>query len=204
MRAVVIGARRTAEELGRAFPSVPIRMSGRDGVLARVGPESALVVSTPGAEPVADEGYAAALLMLDGWALLGRADLRAGEETLRRWFNAAALTSPGAPVIVLADSRVPAVQALIRWDPVTFAERELAERRGARFPARGRMARLTGRLPQAIGSRGSGELPDGRGARPGRGRWTIRSGPWCAPRRVRGPRSPGHSRPRSVPAAPGR
>jgi primosomal protein N' (replication factor Y) (superfamily II helicase) len=160
VRAVVIGARRTAEELGRAFPSVPIRTSGRDGVLARVGPESALIVSTPGAEPVADEGYAAAL-MLDGWALLGRADLRAGEETLRRWFNAAALTRPGAPVIVLADSRVPAVQALIRWDPVTFAERELAERRELGFPPAVRMASLTG-SPQAIRELvEAAELPDG-------------------------------------------
>jgi primosomal protein N' (replication factor Y) len=41
--------------------------------------EPALVVATPGAEPVAEGGYAAALL-LDGWVLLGRADLRAGEE----------------------------------------------------------------------------------------------------------------------------
>ena len=47
----------------------------RGGVLARVGPEPALVVATPGAEPVAEGGYAAALL-LDGWALLNRPDLR--------------------------------------------------------------------------------------------------------------------------------
>ena len=49
----------------------------------------ALVVATPGAEPVAEGGYAAALL-LDGDALLGRRDLRAEEEALRRWLNAAA------------------------------------------------------------------------------------------------------------------
>ncbi len=33
LRAVVVGARRTAEELGRAFPGVPVRTSGREGVL---------------------------------------------------------------------------------------------------------------------------------------------------------------------------
>jgi primosomal protein N' (replication factor Y) (superfamily II helicase) len=143
VRAVVVGARRTAEELGRAFPGVPIRTSGRDGVLASVGAEPALVVATPGAEPAPAEGYAAALL-LDGWVLLGRADLRAGEEALRRWTNAAALVRPGGPVVVLADGALTPVQALIRWDPATFAERELAERRELGFPPAVRMASLTG------------------------------------------------------------
>ncbi|WP_433184805.1 primosomal protein N' [Actinoallomurus sp. CA-150999] len=148
VRAVVVGARRTAEELGRAFPGVPVRTSGRDGVLDSVGPEPALVVATPGAEPVPADGYAAALL-LDGWVLLGRADLRAGEEAMRRWTDAAALVRSGGPVIVLADGALTPVQALIRWDPVTFAERELAERRELGFPPAVRMASLTG-SPQAI------------------------------------------------------
>ncbi|MCO5985608.1 hypothetical protein NE235_05750 [Actinoallomurus spadix] len=148
VRAVVVGARRTAEELGRAFPGVPIRTSGRDGVLAAVGAEPALVVATPGAEPVPEEGYAAALL-LDGWVLLGRADLRAGEETLRRWTNAAALVRPGGSVVVLADGALAPVQALLRWDSATFAERELDERRELGFPPAVRMASLTG-TPQAV------------------------------------------------------
>ncbi|MEV5890973.1 primosomal protein N' [Nonomuraea fuscirosea] len=143
LRAVVTGARRTAEELGRAFPSVPVRTSGRDGVLATVPGTRALVVSTPGAEPVADGGYAAAVL-LDGWALLGRADLRAGEETVRRWMNAAALLRPAAELVVLGDAALPAVQALLRWDPVTHAERELGERAELGFPPAVRMATLTG------------------------------------------------------------
>ncbi len=148
VRAVVVGARRTAEELGRAFPGVPVRTSGRDAVLATTTGEPALVVSTPGAEPVAEAGYAAALL-LDGWVMLGRADLRAGEEALRRWMNAAALVRPRGPVIVLADGALAPVQALIRWDPVTFAERELAERAQLGFPPAAWMASLTG-SPQAV------------------------------------------------------
>ncbi|MBO3745496.1 primosomal protein N' [Streptosporangiaceae bacterium NEAU-GS5] len=143
VRALVVGARRTAEELGRAFPSVRVKTSGRDGVLATVGPAPALVVATPGAEPVAEGGYAAAVL-LDGWALLGRPDLRSAEEALRRWMNAAALLRPGAELIVMADSAAPVVQALIRWDPVTFAERELRERQELGFPPAIRIATLTG------------------------------------------------------------
>ncbi|MEU8796591.1 primosomal protein N' [Spirillospora sp. NPDC048819] len=148
VRAVVVGAKRTAEELGRAFPGVAVRTSGRDAILEQVGPDRALVVSTPGAEPPAEGGYRAALL-LDGWVLLGRPDLRAGEETLRRWMNAAALVRPHGPVVVAAEGSLPPVQALVRWDPVTYAERELAERRDVGFPPAARMASLTA-TPAAI------------------------------------------------------
>ncbi|WP_254716213.1 primosomal protein N' [Actinomadura sp. WMMB 499] len=159
VRAVVVGAKRTAEELGRAFPGVPVRTSGRDAILGRIGGERALVVATPGAEPVAEGGFTAALL-LDGWVLLGRADLRAGEEALRRWMNAAALVRSGGPVVVAADGTLPQVQALVRWDPVTYAERELAERRDAGFPPAVRMASLTG-TPAAIRDLlGDARLPD--------------------------------------------
>jgi primosomal protein N' (replication factor Y) (superfamily II helicase) len=143
LRALVTGAGRTAEELGRAFPGVPVRTSGGQHVLATVPAAPALVIATPGAEPVAPEGYAAALL-LDGWALLGRPSLHAAEEAVRRWLNAAALVRPGAPVVVLAEAALPAVQALIRWDPVRFSERELAERAELGFPPAVRMAAVSG------------------------------------------------------------
>jgi primosomal protein N' (replication factor Y) len=162
LRAAITGARRTAEELGRAFPGVPVRTSGRDEVLATVPAGPALVVATPGAEPVvvADRragppagipGYGAVLL-LDGWALLTRADLRATEETTRRWLAAAALARPagaGGRVVVVADGGLAPVQALLRWDPAWLAERELGERRELGFPPTVRMASLTG-APAAV------------------------------------------------------
>ncbi|WP_028647719.1 primosomal protein N' [Nocardiopsis sp. CNT312] len=143
MRAVVVGARRTAEELGRAFPYLTVRTSGRGEVLASVADEPSIVVATPGAEPVAEKGYAAAVL-LDGWALLNRMDLRASEEALRRWLNAAALVRPGATVVVCAEASLPVVQSLVRWDPGGFAARELAERRELGFPPAVAMASVTG------------------------------------------------------------
>jgi primosomal protein N' (replication factor Y) len=141
LRATITGAIRTAEELGRAFPGVTVRTSGGDLVLPRVPAEPALVITTPGAEPLAD--YAAALL-LDGWALLSRPSLRAAEETLRRWLAAAALVRPGGTVLVHADATLPATQALVRWDPVTFAERDLEERAELGFPPAVRMAAVSG------------------------------------------------------------
>ncbi|MFC7549853.1 primosomal protein N' [Plantactinospora sp. GCM10030261] len=151
LRAAVTGARRTAEELGRAFPGAPVRTSGRDEVLSAVPAQAALVVATPGAEPVADGGYGAVLL-LDTWALLTRADLRASEEALRRWMAAAALARPGETggrVVVVADGGLAAVQALLRWDAAWFAARELAERRALGFPPAVRMASVTG-VPAAV------------------------------------------------------
>ena len=159
LRALVTGAARTAEELGRAFPGVPVRTSGGQHVLAAVPAEPALVIATPGAEPVAEEGYAAALL-LDGWALLGRPSLRAAEEALRRWLNAAALVRPAGSVVVLAEATLPAVQALIRWDPVTFSERELAERAELGFPPAVRMASVTGTPAAVADFVGAASLPE--------------------------------------------
>ncbi|MGW5348868.1 primosome assembly protein PriA, partial [Streptomyces sp. NPDC004050] len=145
LRAQVVGARRTAEELGRAFPAVPVRTSGRDHVLDEVPDRPALVVSTPGAEPVAaGDGYAAALL-LDGWAMLTRPDLRAGEEALRRWIAAASLVRGEGQVVVVAEPTLRPVQALVRWDPVGHAVRELAERAELGFPPVSRMAAVVGR-----------------------------------------------------------
>jgi primosomal protein N' (replication factor Y) len=143
----VVGARRTAEELGRAFPGVPVRTSGGGaGVLSTVEDEPALVISTPGAEPVAEGGYAAALL-LDGWAVLEREDLRAAEEALRRWAAAAALVRPasaGGAVVLLAAQGVPPVEALVRWDPAWHASRDLAERRELGLPPAAAFARVDG------------------------------------------------------------
>ncbi|CRZ14638.1 primosomal protein N' [Mycolicibacterium neworleansense] len=181
VRAVVVGARRTAEELGRAFPGTSVITSGGDAVLGAVGAGPALVVSTPGAEPIAEGGYGAALL-LDAWALLGRQDLRAAEDTLRRWMAAAALVRPrtdGGVVAVVAESAISTVQALIRWDPVGHADAELDGRGEVGLPPAVHMAAIDGtttavealletaRLPDVAEILGPVELPVGARRPPG-------------------------------------
>jgi primosomal protein N' (replication factor Y) len=136
VRAPIVGAGRTAEELGRAFPQTLVRRSMGGQVLDEVPSTPAIVVATPGAEPPADGGYAAAVL-LDTQLLLLRQDLRAAEEALRRWFNATALVRPGADggsVLAVGDSSGTALQALVRLDPGGFAVRELDDRAEAHFP----------------------------------------------------------------------
>lgn len=160
LRAVVIGAQRTAEELGRAFPGVPIRGSGGAAVLDSVPEGPQVVVATIGAEPDVPGGYAVALL-LDGWALLGRADLRAAEDALRRWMSAAALVRPAGEVLVMAEPSLPTVQALVRWDPIGHARHELAARTEVRFPPAVRLAAVDGTTVTIGELLGETALPDG-------------------------------------------
>ena len=146
LRAPVVGADRTAEELGRAFPNTVIRQSSGSQVLPEVPGTPALVVATPGAEPTAEGGYAGAVL-LDTQLLLLRVDLRASEEALRRWLAVVALVRPGADggsVIAAGDSAARAVQALVRLDPAGFAARELAERAEAHFPPAAKVVTVDG------------------------------------------------------------
>jgi primosomal protein N' (replication factor Y) len=163
VRAVVVGAGRTAEELGRAFPGAAVITSAGDALVAEVAARPALVVATPGAEPRTPGGYGAALL-LDGWALLGRQDLRATEDTLRRWMIAAALVrsrQDGGVVTVVAESSIATVQSLIRWDPVGHAEAELTGRSEVGLPPSVHIAAVDGTADAVAALLGEVQLPDG-------------------------------------------
>ena len=143
LRAVTVGAERTAEEIGRAFPGAKVIASVGGRVLTRVPDAPALVVATPGAEPDVDGGYAA-VIILDARAALERPVIDAAEDSARRWFAAARLARPRAPVVVTVDNALAPVQALVRWDAAWLAERELADRTAAGLPPATRMAALFG------------------------------------------------------------
>ncbi|CAM4200843.1 MULTISPECIES: primosomal protein N' [Corynebacterium] len=162
VRAMVLGTERTAEELGRAFAQFRVRTSWGDKVLDAVPAEPAIIVSTPGAEPVAEGGYGAAVL-LDVWALLQRPDLRAVEDTYAKWAAAAALVQPhadGGEVVVVAEPSLPVVQHLIRWDARGHAALELAQRRDARFPPAVHIAVVDAPRKALDDFFGNVELPD--------------------------------------------
>ncbi|GAB3623145.1 primosomal protein N' [Mariniluteicoccus endophyticus] len=145
-RAPVVGAERTAEELGRAFPGTKVVASQGNRIVDVVGPEPALVIATAGGEPRAEGGYAAAVL-LDTEQLLTRLDLRAAEEAFRRWSNAAALVRPaseGGTVVAVGSTQAVPLQALVRLDPAGFAFRELTERRETHLPPAARMVTVEG------------------------------------------------------------
>ena len=151
MRAPIVGAERTVEELGKAFPQTAVRQSSGGRVLKPVPDTPGIVVATPGAEPPAVGGYAGAVL-LDTQLLLLRSDLRAAEEALRRWCNAVALVRGGADggtVIAVGESASRPLQALIRVDPAGFARRELADRSEVHFPPEAKLVTVEGQ-PAAL------------------------------------------------------
>jgi primosomal protein N' (replication factor Y) len=149
LRAVRVGTERTAEELGRAFPGVPVRLSASTapgGVLGAVPGAPAVVVATPGAEPVAEGGYAAALL-LDAAVATAGVGLASATRALHRWLAAAHLVRPaaaGGQVLLVGDGAPGPTGALVRFDPGGFADRELAERVELALPPAVRVAAVTG------------------------------------------------------------
>jgi len=141
LRAVTIGAGRTAEELGKAFPGLPVVWSQATRMVREVSESPAVVVATPGAEPQAEGGYRAVVL-LD--ARHAYPSLSGGEQQVRRWFAAARLVREGGRLCVVADAAAPEVQALVRWDSRWYAERQIDERTSAGLPPVTRVAELTG------------------------------------------------------------
>ena len=145
LRAGARGVRRTADELGRAFPMTPVMSSSAEHMLVTVGEQPAIVIATPGAEPIATEGYAAALL-LDGDAQLQREGLNVPEQVLGHWMRAATLVRPaayGGTVVVTAEYN-DAVAALVQMNPIAWATRQLAQRQQLGLPPAMRVAELIG------------------------------------------------------------
>lgn len=149
LRAVRTGSGRTAEELGRSFPNVPVLLSGAradHGIIENVDERARIVVATPGAEPHAVGGYRCALL-LDAATSSAGTTLGASVAAMRRWLSAAALVQAGPDggrVMLLGDAPQTTAQALVRWDPAGLAERELAERVELSLPPAVRVAAVSG------------------------------------------------------------
>jgi primosomal protein N' (replication factor Y) len=143
LRALAVGAERTAEEIGRAFPGIAIHASHGDRILTSIPSGPSITVATSGAEPEADAGYAA-VIILDARSAVLRPSLDAAEDAVRRWFAVARLARPRAPIVIAADNATPPVQALVRWDAPWLARRELADRVSTGLPPASRMAALFG------------------------------------------------------------
>jgi primosomal protein N' (replication factor Y) len=137
-----IGAGRTADELGRAFPGTRVIVSDGEHHVLTVDARPALVVATRGAEPRASGGYRAVLL-LDGPRMLARESLRVAEDCLRWWSNAIALSAPRATSVLVGVGGELA-RSLATWQQEQVAASELADRRALRFPPAVRLATITG------------------------------------------------------------
>lgn len=137
-----MGSARTVEQFERQFSGVRVLLSDGEHPRERVDARPALVVATRGAEPLAAGGYRAVVL-LDAERLLGIETLRAGEDCLRWWENAAALAAPDG-MCLMASGGGPVVQAFVTGRSEEWLRGELRDRHTLRYPPAVRVASVSG------------------------------------------------------------
>ncbi|HEX6261917.1 MAG TPA: hypothetical protein VF097_03610 [Actinomycetota bacterium] len=150
------GGTERIEEWARGVTRLPVRRVD-DG--AASGPEQGeVVVGTAAA--VKDLGSRSIGLVgvLDADRARRRAGLDAPEQVLATWFEAAAWAGPraegGRVLVQTREPADPAVQALVRWDPLHFHRRERARREEAGFAPGVPLFRVVGspELDEALGA----------------------------------------------------
>ncbi len=139
-----VGSVRTADELGRAFPGVPVVVADGEHRALEVTRRASLVIATRGAEPIVSGGYEA-VLIVDGDKELQRPGLRTSENCLRWWGHAASLAADGATVVLAnVDGAFASLFASNQWE--TIIETELRERRALGFPPATRAIAVRGSI----------------------------------------------------------
>lgn len=135
------GIERFAEEIGKSFPNWPLYNSAGEHIIDSVANSPALVISTPGATPVVEHGYAAVVL-LQGMRFFGHSELHSNERARELFFDCAARISVQGEIGLVIDSAHPIVAALTTWDPTNMVRRELLEREDAKLPPFSRVVLL--------------------------------------------------------------
>ncbi|WP_336991743.1 hypothetical protein [Leucobacter sp. VD1] len=137
-----MGSARTVEQFERQFEGARVILSDGEHPRESVDARPALVVATRGAEPLAAGGYRAVVL-LDAERLLSIETLRAGEDCLRWWENAAALTAPDG-ICLMASGGGPVVRAFVTGRTEEWLHGELRDRHALRYPPAVRVASVSG------------------------------------------------------------
>ena len=151
LRHARIGSERTGEELARAMPTASVLVSSSSNALTRtISHKPQLVVATPGSEPLAEGGYHA-VVILDAQAIAGRPELWAPQEAMRRWFNALALARPEASALICGGITPSMAQALIRYNPVSFAHDLLEDRKANGFLPAKTVIAIDGQRKDSLG-----------------------------------------------------
>ena len=118
------GIERFAEEIGRSFPNQIVIQSTANDPRDSVGSESALVISTPGVEPIAEFGYSAVvILQVDRFLSSSASD--GVERAYSNFFAASALSSDAGVIALVHDDGSAITSALTTWNPATISKREI-------------------------------------------------------------------------------
>lgn len=135
------GVDRTAEEIGKAIPRVPILISSGNKQIKELPRGKFIVIATAGSEPSANY---AAVVMLDGEKLFNRPSLRAEEIAKFNWFSLLSKAAVNAEIYLSLPNHHPVVQAMLRTDSSSASMYELNSRKLAKLPPYYRVAVVSG------------------------------------------------------------
>ena len=127
------GIERFAEEIGRSFPNQMVIQSTANDPRDFVGNEPALVISIPGVEPIAKNGYAA-VVVLQVDRFLSSSASNGIERAYANFFAAGALLSDSGVIALVHDDGAPIISALTTWNPATISKREIEQRVSLQLP----------------------------------------------------------------------
>jgi len=127
------GIERFAEEFGRSFPNQLVIQSTGTDPRDLVTDESALVISTPGVEPIAESGYAA-VVILQVDRFLSSSASNGVESAYSNFFSAGALIGANGVIALVHDDGAPITSALATWNPATISKREIEQRISLQLP----------------------------------------------------------------------
>lgn len=147
VRYQVLGAERTAEEIGRQFSPHRIITSGRaGGIITQLEAQNSIVIATPGAEPAITGGYVAAII-LDPWIYTAYPSIFNDIKTLHAWIRCGQKVRPhaqGGTVYVIGQGDPLVSGAFTRWDSIGLCQRSLNERQELNLPPICRIATVSG------------------------------------------------------------
>ncbi|NBO08467.1 MAG: hypothetical protein EBU43_02135 [Actinobacteria bacterium] len=132
-RPLGIGSERTVEELGKAFPGIPVQSSTAEKRIETIDQTARIVVATSGCEPRAIHGYASVIL-LDGEFLAARGELDAIQDLRRRWKYSVSLLSDGGEIFASLPDVHPVVRSLVMPNSLETLHREMNERSELQLP----------------------------------------------------------------------
>ena len=127
------GIERLAEEIGRSFPNQLVIQSTGTDPRDEVTDDPALVISTPGVEPIAESGYAA-VVILQVDRFLSSSASNGVETAYSNFFSASALISDNGVIALVHDDGAPITSALATWNPATISKREIEQRISLQLP----------------------------------------------------------------------
>ena len=127
------GIERFAEEIGKSFPNQLVVQSTASDPRDSVSNEPALVISTPGVEPIAEGGYSA-IVILQVDRFLSSSASNGVERAYSIFFAASALLGDSGVLLLVHDDGAPITSALTTWNPATISKREIEQRISLQLP----------------------------------------------------------------------